>query len=354
MRKVIRATSCGGGSRSASSERSASQVLEAIDRICLLEGTGSTGRAGDLAVLYQAARSVAGEPLCAAAARRLDAALHPGAGVLLLTGAGAPPSLPHGETDGPLGAAVLARGLVLAFGARPFLVAEDRFLGPIMATLDALAGGGSDAAWRRAVRYARFPLRRDAARLAAEALWDRVRPEAVISIERLGPNRRGVTHNATGQDVTATHAGVETLVTLARRKGVLTIGVGDRGNELGFGSVTARRPKIPILSAPCACPCRSPIACAVPAELFVVASVSNWGAYGMVAGLAVRLGDGRLLHRPVDEARMLKACVLAGARDGLTTRRGLTVDGLPLRIQRAVVARLRRALGAGTGSVTAG
>jgi len=252
-----------------------SRILETIDRICLLGGTGGTGRARELATLYQAARSLVGEPLCAAAARRLEAALHPGAAVLLLTGAGAPPSLPRGETDGPLGAAVLARGLALAFGARPFVVAEARFRGPIMATLDALADGAPDSAWRRAVRHAPFPARRDSAKRAATALWDRVRPAAVVSIERLGPNSRGVTHNAKGEDVTAAHGGVESLLTLARRRGVLTIGVGDRGNELGFGSIMTRRSRIALLARPCVCPCRSTITCAVPAEVVVVASVSN-------------------------------------------------------------------------------
>ncbi len=321
-----------------------SQISETIDRICLLGETGSTSRARDLSRLYQAARSLAVEPLCAAAARRLEAALRPGAAVLLLTGAGAAPALPRGETDGPLGAAVLARGLALAFGVRPFLVAEARFRRPIMATLDALADGSRNAGWRRAVRYAPFPLRRDRAGLAATALWDRVKPAAVISIERLGPNDLGITHNAIGEDVSSTHAGVEALFALARRRRVLTIGVGDRGNELGFGRVMRRRLRIPAMSRRCACPCRSPIACAIPADLVVVSSVSNWGAYAIVAGLALGLGDPRLLHRPIDEARMLKACVLAGARDGLSGRRELTVDGLPLPMQRDVVTLLREAL----------
>jgi len=321
-----------------------SRILETIDRICLLGGAGGTGRARELATLYKAARGLAGEPLCAAAARRLEAAIHPGSAVLLLTGAGAPPRLPRGETDGPLGAAVLARGLVLAFGARPLVVAEARFRGPIMATLDALADGAPDSAWRRAVRYAPFPARRDSAERAAAALWDRVSPVAVISIERLGPNSRGVTHNAKGEDVTAAHAGVESLFTLARRRGVLTIGVGDRGNELGFGSIMTRRSRITSLTRPCVCPCRSTIMCTVPAEVVVVASVSNWGAYAMVAGLAIRLGDARLLHHPKDETRMLKACVNAGARDGLSMRRQLTVDSLPLRMQRTVVALLNGAV----------
>ncbi len=322
-----------------------SRIVEAIDRICLLGPAGSTGRSGDLARLYQAARSLAGGPLCAAAARRIEAAVHPGESVILLTGAGGPPGLPRGETDGPLGAAVLARGLVLGLDARPIIVTEARFRRPIVATLDALAHGSRAVAWRRAVRFAPFPIGRHSARPAAEAVWNQVRPVAVISIERLGPNHRGVIHNAMGEDVTAVHAGIETLFSLARRRRTLTIGVGDRGNEFGFGWLRSRLSRISSLTRPCACPCQSSIACRVQADLVVVASVSNWGAYGIVAGLGVRMGNARLLHRPNDESRMLGACVEAGARDGLSTAQRRTVDGLPLSISRGVVALLQGVLG---------
>ncbi len=268
----------------------------------------------------------------------------PGAAAVILTGAGGPPSLPRGETDGPLGAAVLARGLVLAFGAKPVLIAEARFRGPIVAALNALADGSRASRWRRSVRFVAFPASRESARSAAKTLWDGIMPAAVIAVERLGPNRRGIVHNAAGQDVTAAHAPVEVFLSLARQNEVLTVGVGDRGNELGFGSITGRRSSIASLHRPCACPCRSSIACAVPTDLLVVASVSNWGAYAIVANLAMRRGDLRLLHRPADEIRMLSACVAAGARDGLLWERRLTVDGLSGRVQRTIVMLLQEAV----------
>lgn len=314
-----------------------SDIWEAIDRTCLLVGTRAAGRAGELAGLYQAARRMARGPLCATTARRLDAALSPGAAVLLLTGAAPRPSQPRGETDGPPGAAVLARALAQGYGARPIVVAEAKFRLPILAALDALAGGSRDAEWRSSVHFAAFPVRRHSAEAAAATLWNHTKPAALIAIERLGPNALGIIHNASGVNITAAHGGLETLFALARRRKVLTIGVGDRGNELGFGAIMTPRLKVPAVSRACACPCRTNIACAVPADLVIVSSVSNWGVYGLAAGLAIRLADPRLIHRPADETRMLKASVMAGARDGLSGRAGLTVDGLSLEMQRTVV-----------------
>jgi hypothetical protein len=316
--------------------RAPKRIAEAVDRLCLSGLAGSAGRGRDLLRLYRAARRRAGESLCMAAARSLAAAAVPGATVLLLTGAGGPPRLPHGETDGPLGVAVLARALVLACGIRPVIVGERRLREPIVATLDALAGRHG-AAWRWSVRFLAFPLRRDAAARAADEIYGREEPVAMIAVERLGPNSRGVIHNAAGRDVTRVHGGVEALFGVARKRGVPTIGVGDRGNEVGFGSLVTGNRK----GAACSCPCGTTIECAVPADVVVVAAVSNWGAHAIAAALAVLLRDGRLLHRPSDERRMLAACVGAGARDGLSAAQRMTVDGLPVRSHMHLVTKLR-------------
>jgi hypothetical protein len=71
------------------------------------------------------------------------------------------------------------------------------------------------------------------------------------------------------------------------------------------------------------------IASVVKVKHLVVAGVSNWGAYGIVAELA-RLVGRPLLHSGEEEQAMVAACVEAGAVDGLTHRPEPTVDGLPL------------------------
>jgi hypothetical protein len=69
------------------------------------------------------------------------------------------------------------------------------------------------------------------------------------------------------------------------------------------------------------------IASVVTVDHLVVAGVSNWGAYGVVAQLG-RLTGQRLLHTPAEERKLIEACVKAGAVDGLTRRAEPTVDAL--------------------------
>jgi hypothetical protein len=71
------------------------------------------------------------------------------------------------------------------------------------------------------------------------------------------------------------------------------------------------------------------IASVVKVNHLVVAGTSNWGAYGVVAELSRQSGR-PLLHSADEERRMIRACVAAGAVDGITRRAEPTVDGLPL------------------------
>jgi hypothetical protein len=68
--------------------------------------------------------------------------------------------------------------------------------------------------------------------------------------------------------------------------------------------------------------------------------VSNWGAYGIVVELA-RLSKRPLLHTAEEERGMIRACVAAGAVDGITRKREATVDALPLEAHAGMVELLR-------------
>ena len=288
-----------------------------------------------LGALYAAARNTTRAPLAAGAARTLARAVGPGDLVVLTTGL-VTAAIPAGETDGPSGALVLARALIVGRGARAVVLTEPAVVGPTEAAAEGLAAGEGDG-WRGRLDVRGFPADPDEAEGAARRLWRQARPAAVVSVEKLGPNRRGVIHTMYGEDVTASQARTDRLFPLARRHGVLSVGIGDRGNEVGLGGLLAPGWR-------CACPCRGPIACAVRADRPVVAFSSNWGSYAVVAALAARLRQPHLLHRPASEGRMLRRLVEAGAVDGVTRRATLSVDGASLAVQMALVGLLNALL----------
>ena len=291
--------------------------------------------------LYGAARRVEGGPLADGAARALLARLRPGSRVLLTTGL-VTPHIPCGETDGPPGTLALARALILGLGVEASVLTESSVVPVLAEGVEALAtseGDGTD--WRPRLHLQAFPSDPAPAAGVVRRLFAGHRPAAVISIEKLGPNRRGVVHTMRGEDVTAHQARTDLLFPPAHRHGVLTIGIGDRGNEIGMGGLLMR-------TARCACPCRGGIACAVRARKPVVAFASNWGAHAVTAALAAYLGRPGLLHRPQSEARMLRRIVRAGAVDGATRKRVPTVDGTGLAVQAALLALLRALVASAT------
>ena len=216
------------------------------------------------------------------------------------------------ETDGPPGAAVLGRAL-RALGAEVRYVTDAVTVPVLSAALTALDEAADVIAW---------PDGDDAARrlLASE------RPTHLVAIERPGRARDGTYRNMRGADVSEWNARIDELFVRAGR--VTTVGVGDGGNEIGMGNVRARLAKGGGLAAR--------IASVVSVDHLVVAGVSNWGAYGIVAHLG-RLAGRPLLHTPDDERRLVTACVAAGACDGVTRRREPTVDGLALDTHAALV-----------------
>jgi hypothetical protein len=318
-------------------------IHESIDRLIATEFRSAALNAGRLAALYDAARALAGAPLCAEAASRLADALQPGRAVALATGAGGPPWLFQGETDGPLGTAGLARALSLGFGAWPLIVTEARSAGPVTATLVAAGVSVLPEATARGrpttATLVPFTTDAEAGAQAATAFLDRYDPVAVVVIEKTSPNRAGVIHSVTGQAWTPAveFARVEHVVAEARRRRIFTLGIGDMGNEMGFGAIEKTVRAIMPRADVCQCPCGQGMASAVATDIVIPASVSNWGAYGVEAALAIAARRPELLHDVETERRMLAACVAAGAVDGLTSRQIHAVDGTSAEVQVAIV-----------------
>lgn len=279
--------------------------------------------------MYQVCRAHHGEPLSSLAARKLSDTLSSGDIVFIATGAGTAPKLPQGETDGPVGAAVLARALILAFGVRVVLVTEEAHGAPVMAVAAVINGELAEMGRTGAVSTICFPLGLERGQDIAQTLMEEYKPRAVIFVERDGPNKEGYFHGVRGDCRNPEDVGhVYLLAELARKRGVLTIGIGDGGNEVGFGAVRDAITAVHPLGGKSLAGHASGVVTVTATDIVVSASVSNWGAYAIAAALAARKKDPNVLHTPKLEHILIDATVRAGARDGATSKAEVAVDGI--------------------------
>ncbi|MDR5832360.1 DUF4392 domain-containing protein [Caballeronia sp. LP006] len=314
---------------------------ERIDRLMTVEMRPLTGGvpAGFVVPVYQVCRAHHGEPLSSLAARRLAEALSKGDTVFIATGAGVAPKLPFGETDGPVGAASLARALVVAYGVRVVLVTEEAHAAPVRAVAAVI---NDDLGREGALSTVSFNLGLKEGHEKAEELMSEYRPAAVVFVERDGPNKEGFFHGVRGDCRNPEDVGhVYLLADLARKRGVLTVGIGDGGNEVGFGAIRDKIAAVHPLGAKSLAGHASGVITVTATDVVVSASVSNWGAHGIAAAVAARENNLSVLHTPSLEHRMIEATVAAGARDGATSRAEVAVDGINWEGHTAFVEMLR-------------
>src|SRR3990170_5066364 len=209
-------------------------ACEQIDRLITVEMRFASGfPRGIIPRLYDAARAASGSSLTYGAATGLKARVDAGDYVLLVTGAGGPPHLPAGETDGPVGAAALGRALGIGLGARPVLVTEEHHLEPIRGGFEAAEFPLMDDDWVRARRSHCAAWRTLSGDLEADTrayaqMLDTFAPAAVVFVEKLGVNEKGVWNTVNGARVSAAEVGhAHVLAGLARERGIYTVGIGD-------------------------------------------------------------------------------------------------------------------------------
>ncbi|GAB5414911.1 MAG: DUF4392 domain-containing protein [Congregibacter sp.] len=164
----------------------------------------------------------------------------------------------------------------------------------------------------------------EAGKAEAQENLRRLQPNAVISVERPGLADDGRYYNMRGEDISPRCAVFDYYLTLADCP---TIAVGDGGNEIGMGKIQSEVAKLDITPAATGC------------DELLIADVSNWGAYGLVAMLQVVTGK-RLLGL-IQHEEMLAYVSLRGSVDGVTRENTLTEDGLPASAGLALLDALR-------------
>lgn len=218
------------------------------------------------------------------------------------------------ETDGPPGALAVGRA-ISSLGGRVVYI-SDQYTAPLLETFR------QDGA-----EVITFPIcDEEASRETAAGILAQVQPSLLLSVERCGVTARGRYLNCRGEDVSAFTARLDTLF----HNDLPSIGIGDGGNEIGMGSLTAVIPTIPGLPA-------EPAVTSTTALL--AASVSNWGAYGLVAALSALAGRD-LLPEAASEEDLLRRLFDAGCYDGTCGQPVCGVDGFTLAENSQVIARL--------------
>lgn len=272
--------------------------------------------------LYDAAVKLAGAPLTMGAALDLRERIEPGQVVFICTGWPSRSWLMKGltETDGPAGAAYLARVIEQCFGAVPVLIVEEsltrfaetalRAAGLLVADIDTAVRSKQGLHKASVAAVLPFTTDWDTSIDDSRRLLDQYVPAAVIAIEMPGANADGEFHNVTARLVpNDLVAKADSLVNAAMEQGILTVGIGDGGNELGMGVVHDDVVRY--------LPNGAQIAPVAPVDHLVVGSISNWAAVAVGAAIAAITGKAHVL-RTVDLLRITEKISDAGAIDGLT------------------------------------
>ena len=221
------------------------------------------------------------------------------------------------ETDGPPGA--IAIGEALKSLGRTVTYVSDLYTVPVLQQY----ANGSDVI--------EFPVDGVvASKKHAKAILEQVKPSLLISIERCGRTREDTYLNMRYVDISAHTARLDYLFDSE----VPSVGIGDGGNEIGMGNLADIIPTVDSL----------PDYPAVnQVDRLVIASVSNWGGYGLVAALS-QITSKNLLPSVESETAMLRGMVDSGVVDGTTGEAVPTVDNFSAEENGALLARLQQAI----------
>jgi hypothetical protein len=123
-----------------------------------------------------------------------------------------------------------------------------------------------------------FTVNDEEAESEAARYLELLKPDLMISSEKIGRNRAGIYHNAGGLNGSAGRARIDHMFEMASERGIPTIGIGDGGNEIGMGTIfDAVRENVPYADK-CRCGCGQGMAAVTKTDILLPCVVSNWGA----------------------------------------------------------------------------
>ena len=193
---------------------------------------------------------------------------------------------PPTETDGPLGALALAKSLLIL--GKKVIVLTDECNEEVLLACSSASNLFEYGANEENFSLESFPpifSEKDDQRFGE--IYSSI--DCLISIERAGPNSQQKYLTMRKRDMTPILAPLEYLSlqnapdgsSFILRQDIKTIGIGDGGNEVGMGKVYDR------VIASKNIPNSKEIACVVSCNHLIVSSVSNWGGYALAGAIGL-------------------------------------------------------------------
>jgi hypothetical protein len=157
----------------------------------------------------------------------------------------------------------------------------------------------------------------------------------------LPPQIRNRCFSSRLEDITRFTAKTHFLLELAKHSNlpIESIGIGDRGNEIGAG-------KIPweVFKQNSTTHREAVFCCRVRTDYLISCAISNWGGYALLAGVALAMGRLDVLQKvtPAQEGAVLDYLIRHGpAIDGITCKQDHSVDGIEFEDYIKVIERIK-------------
>jgi hypothetical protein len=207
------------------------------------------------------------------------------------------------ETDGPPGA--IALGETLEKLGFEIIYITDKF------SKDIISGMSSEE------KIIDFPItsHTESSKIANDLIKD-YDPKSIIAIERAGLSSDGKYKNFRGLDFSKYNAKIDYLF----EQHPSTIGIGDGGNEIGMGNYKDIIFELDNISI---CPS------IITTTQNIIASTSNWGAYGLIAGISKKFNK-NLLPSVEKGKDLINQAYKLGAVEGMSGESKPWVDGRSL------------------------
>tara|TARA_R110002072_G_scaffold4245_9_gene30073 strand:- start:10802 stop:11686 length:885 start_codon:yes stop_codon:yes gene_type:complete len=213
------------------------------------------------------------------------------------------------ETDGPVGAMALYQALE-QLGAHPVIACGGQLSQALGGQYRVLALTARDLAGAQA---------------EADSHLGQLQPRAIVAIECPGLAADGRYYNMRGDDISARCTIFDPFIEQASCP---TLAIGDGGNEIGMGNISSVHSDLNIRTSMTRC------------DELLLADISNWGAYGLIALLAW-WAQRDLLADICPDALLDYLCKRGGV-DGVTGANTPTEDSLPLQEGVDVIEQLRQ------------